>query len=154
MHARSKTLTIRAATANDTAQIASIAQRAYVKYVARMGREPAPMFADFAGIIAAGHCLVVEDAGGIAGYLVGWPEPDAYFIENIAVDPASQGRGLGRQLMEYAIGEAKRMTLPQLRLYTNAAMVENLAIYAHMGFVETHRAVEHGYARVYMRLAV
>ncbi len=45
--------------------------------------------------------------------------------------------------MEYAIAAAKRMTLPQLRLYTNVAMVENLAIYAHMGFVETHRAVEH-----------
>src|SRR5262249_10760487 len=28
---------------------------------------------------------------------------EAYFIDNIAVDPARQGLGLGRQLMEYAV---------------------------------------------------
>jgi len=31
------------------------------------------------------------------------------------------------------------------------AMHENLAMYAHMGFVETHRATEHGHNRVFMR---
>jgi hypothetical protein len=46
---------------------------------------------------------------------------------------------------------AKRRRLPALRLYTNAAMTENLSIYAHIGFVETHRAVEKGFNRVYLR---
>ena len=53
--------------------------------------------------------------------------------------------------MDHAIGEAKRRRLPAIRLYTNAAMTENLSIYAHMGFVETHRAVEKGFNRVYLR---
>jgi hypothetical protein len=41
-------------------------------------------------------------------------------------------------------------------LYTNATMTENLAMYAHMGFVETRRVmqtqfhVETGFPRVYM----
>jgi hypothetical protein len=41
--------------------------------------------------------------------------------------------------------------LPAIRLYTNAAMTENLFMYAHMGFIETHRAVEKGFGRIYMR---
>jgi hypothetical protein len=44
--------------------------------------------------------------------------------------------------------------LPALRLYTNAAMTENLLMYAHLGFVETHRATEKGFHRVYLRLAL
>jgi hypothetical protein len=41
--------------------------------------------------------------------------------------------------------------LSAIRLYTNAAMTENLSMYAHLGFVETHRAVEKGFDRVYLR---
>src|SRR5262245_36126510 len=67
---------------------------------------------------------------------------EAYFIDNIAVDPAHQGLGPGRQLMEYAVREAKRHNLSAIQLYTNATMTENLAMYAHMGFVETRRVME------------
>jgi len=142
---------IRRATADDAARIGAIARAAYAKYVSRIGREPAPMVADFAGHIAADHVVVVEAAGVVDGYMVAWAEIDAYFVHNIAVDPARQGRGLGRKLMAHAADEAKRRHLPAIRLYTNAAMTENLSMYAHMGFIETHRVVEKGFARVYMR---
>jgi len=78
----------------------------------------------------------MEAAGAIEGYLISWPKTEAYFIDNIAVNPAHQGLGLGRQLMEYAAREAKRHNLSAIQLYTNATMTENLAMYAHMGFVE------------------
>jgi ribosomal protein S18 acetylase RimI-like enzyme len=142
---------IRRAQAKDAARIGAIARSAYAKYVPRIGREPAPMVADFAAEIVAGHVVVIGTAGGVDGYMIGWPETDAYFIDNIAVDPAQQGNGLGRQLMDHATAEANRRRLPAIRLYTNAAMTENLAVYAHMGFVETHRAVEKGFHRVYLR---
>ena len=90
----------------------------------------------------------------VDGYMVAWAETDAYFVDNIAVDPARQGRGLGRKLMAHAADEAKRRHLPAIRLYTNAAMTENLSMYAHMEFIETHRVVEKGFARVYMRWTV
>jgi ribosomal protein S18 acetylase RimI-like enzyme len=142
---------IRAADAADARRIGEIARAAYLKYVPRIGREPAPMAADFAAEIAAGRVVVVEAGGSVLGYLVAWPQADGYFIDNIAVDPAEQGRGLGRHLMNYAERETRRHGLAALRLYTNVAMSENLSLYRRMGFVETHRAVEQGFSRVFMR---
>jgi len=128
---------IRRATENDVARIIAIARAAYLKYVPRMGREPPPMLADFAAEVAAGHVVVIEIARAVGGYLISWPKMEAYFIDNIAVDPARQGLGLGRRLMEYAVREAKRHNLSAIQLYTNATMTENLAMYAH-----THLARE------------
>jgi ribosomal protein S18 acetylase RimI-like enzyme len=82
--------------------------------------------------------------------MIGWPEADAYFIDNIAVDPEHQGQGFGRYLIEYAATEARRLRLPTVRLHTNVAMTENLAIYTHIGFIETHRATEQGFQRAYL----
>ena len=142
---------IRAATAHDVARLRAIARAAYAKYVPRIGREPAPMMADYAADVAAQRAVVVEISGEVRGYLVGWPEGDAYFIENIGVDPQYQGHGLGRRLIEHAVTEARHRRLTALSLYTNEAMTENLAMYAHLGFAETHRVTEQGFRRVYMR---
>lgn len=120
---------------HDVARIVAIAHAAYVKYVPRIGREPPPMVADFAAEIAAGHAVVLQITGTVEGYLISWPKTEAYFIDNIAVDPAHQGLGLGRQLMDYAVREAKRHNL-------SVTMTENLTMYAHMGSVETHRVLE------------
>jgi ribosomal protein S18 acetylase RimI-like enzyme len=109
------------------------------------------MLADFAAEIVAGRVMVIETAGEVDGYMIAWPEADAYFIDNLAVDPKRQGEGLGRHLIAHAATEARRLRLPAVRLYTNAMMTENLSMYAHLGFVETHRAMEKGFHRVYMR---
>jgi ribosomal protein S18 acetylase RimI-like enzyme len=129
----------------------TIARVAYAKYVPRIGREPSPMVADYEAAVAANHAVVIEAARSIRGYMIAWPEPDAYFIDNIGVDPQFQGGGLGRCLIDHAVSQADRLGLRALRLYTNALMSENLAMYAHIGFVETHRSVEKGFHRVYMR---
>jgi ribosomal protein S18 acetylase RimI-like enzyme len=143
---------IRPARANDADRIAAIARAAYAKYVPRIGREPPPMVADFPLFIGRDVVVIIEEDGQPRGFMVAWPEPAAaYFIDNIAVDPNAQGRGLGRMLIEHAVAEARRFGLPALRLYTNVAMSENLVMYRRIGFVETHRAVENGLNRVYMR---
>jgi ribosomal protein S18 acetylase RimI-like enzyme len=59
--------------------------------------------------------VVIEVARAVEGYLISWPKMEAYFIDNIAVDPAHQGLGLGRQLMEYAVREAKRHNLSAIQ---------------------------------------
>ncbi len=110
------------------------------------------MTADYAGAIGKRHAVVIELQDRIVGYLIGWPEQDAYLIENLAVHPDWQGRGLGRALLEHAIGQARRMRLAAVRLYTNERMTENIAGYSRVGFIETHRASEQGFRRVHMRL--
>ena len=143
---------IRRASLDDADCIRSIARAAFEKYTARIGREPAPMVADFVAAINSDQVVAIETAAVVVGYLIGWPETDAYFIDNIAIEPTRQGEGLGRKLMDHAIEEARRLGLPAVRLYTNVAMNENLSMYAHLGFSETHRAWEDGFHRVYLRL--
>jgi ribosomal protein S18 acetylase RimI-like enzyme len=145
---------IRAATSADVARIRSIARAAYTKYIARIGREPPPMLADFAAETTAGHVMVIEAGGEVAGYMIAWPEAEAYFVDNLAVAPEHQGSGVGRSLLDHAVREARRLSLPAVRLYTNVAMTENLAIYDHLQFIETHRAWEEGVHRVHLRLSV
>jgi hypothetical protein len=65
---------IRVATIDDAARIGGIARAAYIKYVPRIGREPAPMVADFDAEIAAQRVVVVEVAGEVDGYMIAWPE--------------------------------------------------------------------------------
>jgi ribosomal protein S18 acetylase RimI-like enzyme len=145
---------IRGARAEDAGRIGEIARAAYGKYVPRIGRAPAPMAADFAAQIAAGRVVVIEADGTVAGYMVAWPQADAYFIDNIAVDPARQGGGFGRRLIDHGEREARRHALGFIRLYTNAAMTENLAYYPQHGYTETHRAQQDGFHRVFFRKRV
>src|SRR5262249_39906804 len=41
--------------------------------------------------VAAGHLVVIATARAVDGYLIAWPEADAYLIDNIAIDPVRQG---------------------------------------------------------------
>jgi ribosomal protein S18 acetylase RimI-like enzyme len=137
----------------DASEIRRIARAAYAKYVPRIGREPAPMAADYDADVAAQRAVVIEADAKLCGYMVAWPESDTYFIENIGIEPQHQGSGLGRLLIEHAVLQVRRAGLGALSLYTNEAMTENLAMYAHIGFLETHRLSKHGFRRVFMRWA-
>jgi GNAT superfamily N-acetyltransferase len=108
------------------------------------------MVADYGAAVAAGHVWVwAPDA--VEGLLVLVPAPDHLLLENVAVLPASHGHGIGRRLLEFAERYALDRGLPEIRLYTNEAMTENLTYYPRRGYAETHRAVENGFRRVYFR---
>ena len=146
---------IRPARATEADWARALVRRAYALYVPRMGKEPAPMLADYAALIAAGQVHVLEDEGKpAAALIVIYPKEDALFIENIAVDPAAQGKGHGRALLAFAEREARRLGRDFLRLYTNARMTENLAYYPSLGFRETERREEDGYSRVFFEKRV
>jgi len=140
---------IRQAVAGDVPAIEALVRDAYAMYVPRIGREPAPVTADHAGLVAAGRTSVVEADGEIAGVIVLIPGGDHLLVENVAVAPNAQGRGLGRELMAFAERRAAELGMAELRLYTNQLMTENLALYPALGYTETGRRVEDGFARVY-----
>ncbi len=128
--------------------LVELARAAYVHYVPRIGRLPEPMTADYGAAVRAGHTWVAETER-IVGLLVLVPQADHLLLENVAVRPGAQGGGIGRQLLAHAEHEAVRLGFREIRLYTNAAMTENLAYYPRRGYVETHRADEDGFHRVF-----
>ena len=77
-------------------------------------------------------------------------KPDHLLLDNIAVRRDRQGQGLGRQLIAFAEEEARRRGLDEIRLYTHVTMVENIALYTRLGFVETGRGRDGGYELVFM----
>lgn len=144
---------IRPAGPGDVTTAARIVAQAYARYVALNGLVPGPMRDDYAARQREGVLWVLDD-GAVRGLLVLIAGSDHLLLDNIAVDPAAQGKGYGRLLMEFAEAQARRAGLPVVRLYTQEIMVENIAIYAARGYAETHRATELGLRRVYMEKRV
>jgi len=137
------------ATPGDAPAVTECVRAAYAHYVARIGREPAPMTADYAALIGAGEVWLTRADDEVAGVLVLRPQPPALLVENVAVAPGHQGRGLGRALMAFAEDHARAEGLGEVVLYTNERMTENLRFYPALGYVETGRGVQDGYARVF-----
>jgi ribosomal protein S18 acetylase RimI-like enzyme len=125
---------------------------AYEKYVGPIGREPAPMVADFAAQIAEGLIdVALNGQARVVGFIVCYPRRDHLHIENLAISPAAQGAGVGTRLLCHAEARAGEFGLNAIELYTNAKMIEGLAFYPARGFVEIERRHEAGFDRVYFR---
>jgi ribosomal protein S18 acetylase RimI-like enzyme len=127
---------------------------AYTKYIERIGRPPAPMTADYAAALEHSRVWVLVSDGAVVGALVTEDHAGYLLLETVAVAPDAQGRGYGALLIDRAEGDAAELGLPEVRLYTNEAMTENLTFYPRHGYRETHRAVEDGFRRVYFSKAV
>lgn len=144
-------LTVRRAEATDVAGLRALAGEAYQVYVPRIGRRPAPMTADYAEAIRRGLAWVAVQDGEIVGLLVLAVKPDHLLLENIAVLPSAQRRGIGARLLALAEDQARELGRGEIGLYTNEAMTENLAYYPKHGYTETHRAEQDGFRRVFFR---
>lgn len=141
---------IRSANSDDIPALADIARSAYAVYLPRMDRPPAPMTVDFAPEIEAGNLdVLLGEESDVVGFILHFSREDHWFIENVAVHPAHQGVGLGGHLIRAAEDEARSNGLAEVRLYTNAAMIENLAFYERRGYRRTGRLVEDGFDRIY-----
>ena len=142
---------IRAATATDASAIVEVVDRAYRHYISRIGKPPGPMLDDYLARVSEGTVWVLEEGAVIVGIIVLLSASDYLLLDNIAVTPARQRLGLGRRLLAFAEAEALRRGYREIRLYTHQEMVENQRLYASIGYEETGRGPEAGYARVFMR---
>lgn len=148
---------IRRATPADIPAMAALAEAAYATYMPRLGGRPPPaMHPDFAGWIAAGRASILGDGQPAAyllageGGLAGPADAEAgiddavWLVENIAVAPAAQGKGIGRRLMSLTEAEARAAGFARIRLVTNVVMTENQAFYARLGYREIGRRARLG----------
>lgn len=141
---------IRRAIPSDLNEIQRCAEAAYKKYIPRIGRKPAPMVADFSSAIAS-QCLNVFEDGSIEGFIIFFPREDHIHVENIAVLPNAQGKGIGSKLLAYAEEQAEIIGMKAIELYTNEKMSESISYYNYLGFIEIDRRKEDGFSRVYFR---
>lgn len=140
---------LRRATDADVPAIEGIVAAAFDKYVARIGRPPAPMSHDYRTLLDTARIWVIDGPEAPVAMLVTVPQPDHLLLDTVAVAPGAQGGGFGAALLDRAEADARELGLPEVRLYTNAAMTENLTFYPRHGYVETGRRVAEGYDRVF-----
>jgi len=127
-------LALRQAVAADAMAIRSLTRQAYGKWVAVIGREPKPMTVDYDAALHSHRIDLLYVDGILAGLIETIPAADHLLIENVAVAPAFQGRGLGRRLMAHAERLAASQGHRELRLYTNKLFAENVRLYRRLGY--------------------
>ncbi len=142
---------LRQAKPADAAGLSACVQSAYRHYIPRMGKPPGPMIANYSTEIDQHQVWVVEDSGQIIAGLILIPAAAYLLLDNIAVHPNHQSRGIGRALLALADREAATQDYAELRLYTHETMTENIAMYTYLGWIETGRGEQDGYQRVFMR---
>ena len=142
---------IRRAEPEDAAALAALIVRAYTPWIAVIGRRPRPMDDDYAVRCAAGHAWLLEAAdAALAGAVVLEDRAGHLWLDNLAVEPARQGEGRGRELLRFVEDEARRRGHGEIRLSTAERMERNIALYTRLGYVETERVGDPGFVRVFM----
>jgi ribosomal protein S18 acetylase RimI-like enzyme len=92
---------------------------------------------DYRPRIERGEVWLLEARGALVGLIVLERRPDDLVVYGIALQPAQQGRGHAKTLLEFAEQQAVASAVDELRLYPNIRMGRNIAIYRHCGFIET-----------------
>ncbi len=132
--ARMEHLDLRIAEPADAAVIRALSREAYAKWVPLIGREPLPMTADYEERMHRHRFDLLFGAGELAALIETVAREDDLLIENVAVRPSFQGRGLGKRLMAHAETLAASLRRNTIRLYTNRRFTENIALYARLGY--------------------
>ncbi len=88
---------------------------------------------------------VIEDEGKVVGCLqvtfianLSFEGGRRALVEAVRVADSHQGRGLGRAIMEYAIGLAKERGCRMVQLTSNKERPEAIKFYEQLGFLPTH----------------
>ena len=89
-------LRIRTAKKTDAAKMRICVEEAYRHYIPRMGKPPGPMLDNYEGVIRHHTAFVAEHDGEIVGVLVLIRAETGILLDNVAVHPRHQEKGLGR----------------------------------------------------------
>ena len=148
-------LPLRRATPADANAVRNLTRAAYAAWVPLIGRKPRPMTAHYDQAVTDHIIDLYEDDGHLVALIEVIPSVNHLLIENIAVRPDHQGKGIGDLLLKHAEYIALSLQLVELQLYTNAAFVSNIGFYAKRGYHEFMREpLEDGGELIYMRITV
>lgn len=137
---------------DDAGLVRDLTRAAYAKWIPVVGREPMPMQADYEKAVSEHRIDLLSIGGETLALIETMLRSDHLWIENIAVSPAAQRRGLGRHLLKHAEALATEAGLRELRLLTNALFDGNVALYQSAGYViEKEQPFEKGGVTVWMR---
>lgn len=130
---------IRLASSADIYTVQHISAEAYRRYEGEIGIVPLPAREDHRPRIERGEVWLLEAGGECVGLAVFESKPDHLLLYSIAVRPNRQGEGHGLRLLAFGDERAMEQGLAEVRLFTNALMHRNIAIYSRWGFVEVGR---------------
>jgi GNAT superfamily N-acetyltransferase len=144
-------VTLRLANVGDVPGMTACVCEAYIHYIERIGKQPAPMLESYAEVIKHNQVHVAVSGNAVIGALVLTTTEEGFCLDNVAVRPIVQGKGVGRVLLQMAESEASRQGFDSIYLFTNELMTENRALYTRIGYVEYDHRVVAGYPRVFFR---
>lgn len=131
---------VRLAGEDDLEAVRAVVDEAFLPYVERIGARPFPLDADYPALLVSGQVWVADRLDGeVCGVLVLTPADDHLLLDTVAVTDRVRGDGVGATLMAFAEDRARGLRLPEVRLYTNELMWENLEYYPKLGYVEQRR---------------
>jgi ribosomal protein S18 acetylase RimI-like enzyme len=146
---------LRRAELADAAAVRQLTREAYAKWVPRIGREPKPMTADHEAAVRDHRVDLLYLDGRLAALIETIAQGDRLLIENLAVAPRHQRRGLGTRLLAHAEEIAGALGYDLIWLYTNRRFEGNVALYSRLGYREDGEEVNpDGSVRVTMSKAV
>jgi ribosomal-protein-alanine N-acetyltransferase len=85
-------------------------------------------------LVMSSHVVVAEMEGQVMGYAVSDVRGEFGALARLAVQPAAQGQGLGRQLLTDALRFCRRSGARSVSLNTNASNQASQRLYAQHGF--------------------
>jgi GNAT superfamily N-acetyltransferase len=109
----------------------------YAETLAKIADDPdnALMVAELEGsVVGAFHLTVIQYVANRGGRVAQ--------VENVIVEPAFRGRGIGEAMMRWAITEARRRGCFRIQLTSNKVRKRAHRFYERLGFVASHEGMK------------
>ena len=80
------------------------------------------------------HSLVLEESGMVVGFAIYSPIIPESHLLNIAIDPAHQGKGFGKNLLQHVILQNETMGVKIISLEVRVSNKTAINLYENVGF--------------------
>lgn len=125
---------LRRAHAGERDRLLALQRQAYARNRPLLGVEPLPLLADYDRILQDMEVWVADDGDRLIGALILEPRTSDLLVWSIAADPAAQGAGLGRAMLDAAEQRARQLGRAVIRLYTGTPLQHLVAWYGRHGY--------------------